>query len=109
MRAAPELFSLLAIATAVMVWQWLRGAHEHALATARAACQKAGVQWLDQSVALSRVRFAAEDGQWGWQLDYRFDLSRDGHERHHGRIRLHRGRVLWIEMPGREGPELWLS
>jgi hypothetical protein len=109
MGAAPELFSLLAIAVVVMTWQWLRGAHEHALVAARAACQKAGVQWLDQSVALSRVRLAAENGQWGWSLDYRFDLSRDGHERGHGRIRLHRGAVLWIEMPGRDGPELWLS
>jgi hypothetical protein len=108
MGAATELFSLLTIAAAVMVWQWLRGAHEHALATARRTCEQSGVQWLDQSVALARVRFAVENGQWGWQLDYRFELSRDGQAREHGRIRLHCGRVLWIEMPGPDGPELWL-
>lgn len=110
MNALPELLSLLLIAVAVVVWQWLRREHEQAQSIAQAACKEAGLQWLDASVTLQSLRFTRQDGRRSWQLDYSFDVSGDGRERRIGRLRIHGGRLLWIEMPGdRDSGALWIK
>lgn len=109
MNALPELLGLLLLAISVVLWQWLRQSHELALTTAQSACKEAGLQWLDASVTLLTIRFTRQDSHWHWQLDYSFDVSRDGRERRSGRLRLHGGRMLWIEMPAANGTaELWM-
>ena len=105
----PELLGLLLLATAVMVWQWLRQAHEMALALAQQACKDAGLQWLDNQVSLQSARLVRDRGQLRWQLDYQFDVSAQGTERRHGRLRLLAGQLAWIEMPTASGTaELWI-
>ncbi|GMU44846.1 MAG: DUF3301 domain-containing protein [Xanthomonadales bacterium] len=109
MSATASLFALLLLAAGVLAWQLLRGMHESALAVAQRSCREAGLQLLDASVALLQLRWAREDGAWGWRLDYGFDVSSDGSRRGHGRIRFHRGALRWIRMPGEtDGRDLWV-
>lgn len=109
MSATASLFALLLLAAGVLAWQLLRGMHENALAVAHRSCREAGLQLLDASVALLQLRWAREDGSWGWRLDYGFDVSQDGAQRHQGRIRFHRGALRWVQMPGAAGArELWV-
>lgn len=109
MSATATLFALLLLGAGVLAWQLLRAMHESALAVAQRSCGEAGLQLLDATVALQRLRWAREDGRWGWRLDYGFDVSSDGAERRHGRIRFHRGALRWVQMPGATGGrELWV-
>ena len=85
MSSAAALMGMLVLASGVLAWQALR------------------------SVALQRVRFSRAEGQVGWQLDYGFDVSADGQQRRTGRIRFHRGALLWVEVPRGDGSrELWV-
>jgi hypothetical protein len=110
MSAAATLIAMLLLATAVLGWQLLRGMHERAMQVAVRSCREAGVQLLDATVALQQLRLAREDGQFGWRMDYGFDISADGQQRRSGRIRFHRGALKWVEMP-RDGShrDLWIA
>ncbi len=109
MSSTAALIGMLVLACAVLAWQALRSMHERALAIAIRSCRDAGLQLLDSTVSLQRIRLSRIDGQFGWQLDYGFDVSADGQQRRHGRIRFHRGAQLWIEVPGADGGrDLWV-
>ncbi len=58
----------------------LAGAHCHDL------CRRAGLQLLDQSVALQQWRLARIQGRLGVQRRYGFEVSFDGTDRHPGTI-----------------------
>lgn len=109
MSSFAALFGMLLLATGVLAWQALRSMHERALLIAAKSCRQANLQLLDATVALQRVRLARAEGTLGWQLDYSFDLSADGQQRGQGRLRFHRGALLWIEMPrGDNNRDLWV-
>jgi hypothetical protein len=109
MSSSAALMAMLVLACAVLAWQALRSMHERALAIAVRSCRDAGLQLLDATVALQRIRLSRVDGQIGWQLDYGFDVSADGQQRRTGRIRFHRGAQLWVEVPGADDRrELWV-
>jgi hypothetical protein len=109
MSSAAALMGMLVLACGVLAWQALRAMHERALRVAIASCRDAGLQLLDATVALQRIRLARAEGQLGWQLDYGFDVSADGQQRRTGRIRFHRGALLWIEVPGADNRrDLWV-
>ncbi len=80
----PTLFSLLAIGLLVQVWASAARAREAAQALATRICKDAGVQLLDQSVALRDVRPVR--APWGIALRrrYSFDYSVDGVGRERG-------------------------
>lgn len=82
----PTLFSLLGLAVLVMLWLGAARAREDARAMAMRICDRAGVQLLDQSVALRHVRFAR--APWGIALRrrYSFEYSVDGIGRERGYI-----------------------
>lgn len=110
MSAATTLVAMLLLAVAVLGWLLLRGMHEKAMAVAVRSCREAGVQLLDATVALQQLRLAREDGQFGWRLDYSFDISADGQQRRSGRIRFHRGLLKWVEMPREDNQrDLWIA
>jgi len=110
MSSAATLIGMLLVASTVLVWLSLRGLHERALGIAVSSCRDAGLQLLDSTVALQQLRWAREDGQFGWRLDYNFDVSADGQQRRIGRIRFHRGALLWVEVPrDQDQHELWVA
>lgn len=100
MGGSTALLALLLLGVLVLVWQWLQAMGEHALRVARKACADANLQLLDMTVTLDRLRFARQGRRVGWRLDYRFDVSRIGNERLHGRLRFFAGELDWIDVPG---------
>jgi len=85
---------LLVAAPALAYWSAGRAAAERATELGRLACQRAGVQWLDQSVHLMRIRpRRRSDGWLGWERQFRFEYSAGGDDRHAGLVTL-QGRAL---------------
>lgn len=84
-------------------WYWYAGmqARERAVAVGRRACSDANLQFLDESVALRRVRLARNgDGQLQFQRDYHFEFSDTGDNRRPGVIRMLGERVEWVSLDG---------
>ena len=92
---------------AALGWYWLSSmrVREHAVAAGRHACVEADLQFLDDSVALSRTRFARNSsGQLQFLRDYRFEFSNTGNNRRPGVIRMLGDRVEWISLDGEWQP-----
>ncbi|MBI1283537.1 MAG: DUF3301 domain-containing protein [Thiobacillus sp.] len=88
-------------------WYWYVGmqVREQAIAVGRRACGNAGLQFLDESVALSRMRFARNsNGQLQFQRDYRFEFSDTGNNRRPGVVRMLGERVEWVNLDGEWQP-----
>lgn len=100
------LVAILAFGLGAFLWTSARAASEAATLHGRRACERAGVQWLDQSVHLVRLRLSREprSGRVGVERHYRFDYSRDGNDRHAGRIVLHNTRLVGFSGPLEAGP-----
>ena len=98
--------SLLAIATAAWVWMDALDAREHAVRHGRALCQEAGVQLLDQTVSLKRLRIGRRDGLPTLVRRYGFEISLDGSDRHRGHLDLSGHRLEAWSLPLREAPTL---
>ena len=84
-------------------WFWLSSlrVREHALAAGRHACAEAGVQFLDDTVALTLIRMARNDlGQLRFARLYRFEFSNTGDNRRRGNIRVLGELVESVEMDG---------
>lgn len=97
---------LLALAAAG-AWYWYSGlqAREQAVAAGRRACAEAGVQFLDDSVALRRLRLARNpDGQMQFQRDFHFEFSDTGDNRRPGVVRMLGERVEWVSLDGEWQP-----
>lgn len=92
----PTLLIVMIVAsTAFGFWSAGRAAAERAEVVGRDACRAAGVQWLDQTVHVIGIRLRRGDDGWlGWERTFRFDYSRDGEDRHVGRLVLHGDRLV---------------
>ncbi|PJK10018.1 hypothetical protein CO608_04785 [Lysobacteraceae bacterium NML08-0793] len=97
------LWALLAVG-ALMIWvNAARRAAEQAIEIGRQACQRAGVQWLDQSVHATGFRLRrGRDGRLGLERSYRFEYSRNGDDRHTGSMSLLAGELTRFVGPVRE-------
>ena len=74
-------------ATAVGLWWSGMRAKEAAVAIARLACQREGVQLLDQTVVLKRMRPSRDtQGRFCWHRDYQFEFT--SHDAHRDRATL---------------------
>lgn len=96
---SPE--GLLLLAFAALAWFWWDSLQkrEIALARTRLACEQAGVQFLDASVALRRLRLARDDDQRvRLHREYAFEFSCEGDDRQAGRIWLLGERVEGITL-----------
>ena len=88
-------------------WYWYAGlqVREQAVAVGRRACADAGLQFLDESVALSRTRFARNgNGQLQFLRDYHFEFSDTGDNRRRGVVRMLGTRVEWVSLDGEWQP-----
>ncbi|MFP7721990.1 DUF3301 domain-containing protein [Lysobacter sp. A3-1-A15] len=97
----PTLIIVMIVAAAgFSYWSSARAAAEQAEVLGREACRAAGVQWLDQTVHATGVRLGrGESGRLGWERSFRFDYSRDGQDRHVGRMVLREGRLVSFAGP----------
>ncbi len=90
-----------------LAWYWYTGmqAREQAIAVGRRACGDSGLQFLDDSVALSKTRFARNSsGQLQFRRDYRFEFSDTGNNRRPGMVRMLGERVEWVSLDGEWRP-----
>lgn len=98
------LMTLIVVAVA---WLWSSGmrARERALALGAAACRSVGVQFLDQTVSLSRLGLGRDrGGQLMFQRVYSFEFSQDGQHRREGRVAMQGDRVKAIHLDHSDGP-----
>ena len=96
-----EILALLLFAA--LAWYWYNGmqAREQAIAAGRRTCNEAGVQFLDESVALARIRLARNSqGQLQFQRHYRFEFSETGDNRRPAEVSMLGNRVEWINLDG---------
>ncbi len=97
------LVLMICAAIALGWWSAARSAAERAEELGREACRHAGVQWLDQTVHASGLRLRrGEDGWLGVERTFRFEYSRDGSDRHVGRLVLRGGRLVAFVGPVRD-------
>ena len=91
----------LLIAAGLVAWYWYAGmqAREIAAAAGQRACVAARVQFLDDSVALTRLRFVRDGaGQLVFQRDYRFEFSDTGDNRRPAMVRMRGARIEWVRL-----------
>ena len=100
------LVVLLCVAALVLLWSATRAAAEAARRHGRAVCERAGVQLLDQTVALERIGLRRDrNGRLRLLSRYSFDYSPDGVSRQRGAMALLGADLQWITDPARERPD----
>jgi len=72
----------------LVIWFWLDSARAREMATAicSKACELRGVQFLDQTVALSRIGIGRTNNGLRLRRTFSFDFSEEGATRHSGHI-----------------------
>ena len=83
------------------VFYWFDGirAKEIATARAKAACQKVLLEFLDDTVAIKKVRLRRNvNGQLSIYREYEFEFSSTGEYRYKGQIRLLGQNLIDVEM-----------
>lgn len=90
---------LLAIAAAIAGWYHVLRLRERVIAHARKLCAQYGVQLLDDSVALHRLRIKRQRGALQVIREYRFETSCGGNDRQSASITLHGDRIVGTGMP----------
>jgi len=94
------LITLLLAIPALLFWSAGRSAAERATDLGRRACERAGVQWLDQTVHQTRLRLRRNTrGRLAWERHFRFEYSTAGRDRHDGMVIL-----VGSELTGLVGP-----
>jgi hypothetical protein len=93
------LWSLLGLA--MLAWFFFDSlrARERALVLCRQACERAGMQFLDETVALARLGIRRGSHSLIWRRMYRFEYSDDGTRRGSG----------WVILRGMELEDLALD
>jgi hypothetical protein len=82
-----EAAALIAIAAGAVFWVDSLRARERALAAGRAACERYGLLFLDDTVAIARVGVARDaDGRVHLRRSYTFEFSDTGNNRRQGAI-----------------------
>jgi hypothetical protein len=96
---SPE--GLLLILLAALAWFWWDSLQkrEIALTTARLACERAGVQFLDGSVALRKLKLRRDDMQRAhFYREFAFEYSTQGDDRQAGWVWLLGARVVDVTL-----------
>jgi len=105
---------ILAVPGALIALWWTGSrVRELAVGHARRACESRGVQFLDQSVALSRTRLSRdESGGQTLRRDYAFEFTdRDTH-RDRATLTMHGQRLTGVRFPwviDEQGNRVWLQ
>ena len=79
--------AIVLLAAGILFWLDSLRARERALKAGRAACERHELQFLDDTVSVSRVRLGRDDdGQLKIARTYTFEFSDTGNNRRHGAI-----------------------
>ena len=82
-----EAAAILCIILGLLFWADSLRARERALAAGRAACERYGVQLLDETVAASALRLARDsEGRVRLRRVFAFEFSDTGNNRRHGSV-----------------------
>ena len=89
------------VAIALGAWLWADGlrARERALHAGRNACKRYELQFLDETVALARLRLARdEEGRMRIARTYTFEFTETGNTRRQGAILMLGQRLLDVQL-----------
>ena len=79
--------AIIVIVAGIAFWIDSLRARERALAAGRGACERYGVQLLDETVQFARLRLARDEaGRLRLRRTYSFEFSDTGDNRRHGAI-----------------------
>jgi len=97
-------FLVIVVLLALLGFWWdSLGARQVAREAGRRVCDRAGVQFLDDTVAISRLRLQRNShGRLVFYREYRFEYSQSGEERLRGSVNLLGKQVLGVEMSWQE-------
>jgi len=93
------LLTLIVLLAMGMAWFRHDQMRRRALVLARKACVDAGVQLLDETIGLRRMRLARDDR--GWPQIHRvfaFEFSQSGNDRYSGWVEFAGDRVINVEL-----------
>jgi len=94
-----EIISLFVLV--LLVWLWLDSlkAREISIAAVRNACEEEGLQLLDETIAIARLRPTRNmQGRLVWHRVYVFEFSDDGNNRRKGSVHLLGHRVTLLNV-----------
>ncbi|KPK68425.1 MAG: hypothetical protein AMJ84_11165 [Acidithiobacillales bacterium SM23_46] len=99
MTLTSEIASLLLLAGVAWFWQQALRGKEIARSAGKRACDQAGVQFLDDTVELTRLRWR-RDAAGGLRIyrHYRFEFAADGSHRFRGELALLGTKVQFVEL-----------
>lgn len=82
-----ESAAIVVLVAAALFWADSLRARERALDAGRAACRRYGLQFLDETVSIARLRLARDsEGRLRFARTYAFEFSDTGNNRRHGAI-----------------------
>lgn len=94
-----DLFWLGLMSLFALYWWNAQGSKHRALKAAKHHCQEMGVQMLDDSVVITRLRLARDSrGGFHWQRHYQFEFSSTYDDRYKGTIEFLGHRVSKIDL-----------
>lgn len=94
---SPVVVILLALVAGVSYWAGAMRSQELARQAGGQVCRQHGVQLLDDTVALTRIRLRRDSGgRVALKRDYRFEYTPDGYTRYGGSVSLFGGRVVQV-------------
>ncbi|MGH8156272.1 MAG: DUF3301 domain-containing protein [Rhodanobacteraceae bacterium] len=98
-------FPLLVCMALGATWYHVLRLRERAIAHARQLCERHGLQLLDDSVGLHRMRAQWRRGSLHVTREYRFDTSRGGDDRQAASITLLDNRIVGTRLPSRDSTD----
>lgn len=99
MLSTLDVITLFALAVAGGYWFAATRAREIARHAGRRACAQAEVQFLDDTVELTRLRLRRDErGQIVLYREYRFEFSYDNTDRHRGALAMLGSRVVSLRL-----------
>ena len=94
-----EALAIVLLAAAALLWADSLRARERAVRAGRSACERYGLQFLDDTVSFARMRLARDEGgQVKLSRTYTFEFSDTGNNRRHGAIVMLGGEVADLHM-----------
>ena len=94
------MLPLILVLGGFYIWHDALKAREQARLLSQRLCTEAGVQLLDQTIALQRIGVArGNDGWLHLRRRYRFEISTDGMDRHAGTLETLDGALLNHTLP----------
>ena len=94
-----EIIFIAALLLGGWFWWDSNGVREIAVRTARRACEKSGMQLLDATVTLRKIRLQRdEQGRMKLARLYAFEFSGDGTDRNHGYVVTLANRVYQLNL-----------